>query len=118
MDGQSPPKITRKTSKRLRVPVLPDEEARIKANAASAGLTVAEFLRRVSLGFPIVSIIDKQHISELSKINADLGRLGGLLKFWLTQDTQLKPIGEAPIRALLHRIEKTQTAMLAVVKKL
>ncbi|MHB9831588.1 plasmid mobilization protein [Pseudomonas savastanoi] len=44
---------TRKYGKHLRVPVLPDEEQTIKENAANVGLTVAEYLRRLSLGYEV-----------------------------------------------------------------
>ena len=40
---------TRKNGRHLRVPVLPNEESKIKANAANAGLSIAEYLRRISL---------------------------------------------------------------------
>ncbi|MDR4515014.1 plasmid mobilization protein [Nitrosomonas sp.] len=34
--------------KRLRVPVLPEEEVMIKAKASEAGLTIAEYLRSLA----------------------------------------------------------------------
>lgn len=109
---------TRKHGRHLRVPVLPEEEAQIKANATNAGLTTAEYLRRVGLGYQCHNAIDKQHIIELSKINADLGRLGGLLKLWLTNDERLVHIEPKTMTVVLERIKTTQAAMLEVVNKL
>lgn len=109
---------TRKNGRHLRVPVLPDEEQHIKNNALKAGLKTAEYLRRLGLGYTIYSTIDAQHIIELSKINGDLGRLGGLLKLWLTNDERLVHIQPKTIQAILDRITITQTSMLDVVKKL
>ena len=109
---------TRKNGRHLRVPVLPDEEIQIKSNAAIAGLSIAEYLRRVSLGYQIQSIVDKDYVLQLSKINADQGRLGGLLKLWLTQDLRVAHFDHRTIKILLNRIRDTQDAMLDVVKKL
>ncbi|EKN5104298.1 conjugal transfer transcriptional regulator TraJ [Yersinia enterocolitica] len=111
-------KITRKHGRHLRVPVLPDEEILIKANAAAAGLSIAEYLRRLALGHTIYGVIDQHQVIELSKINADLGRLGGLLKLWLTNDERLVRLDSKAIEVLLCRISDTQSAMFEVVKKL
>ncbi|HHV6060379.1 TPA: conjugal transfer transcriptional regulator TraJ [Legionella pneumophila] len=109
---------TRKNGRHLRVPVLPSEEIQIKSNAAIAGLSIAEYLRRVSLGYQIHSVIDKDYVLQLSKINADLGRLGGLLKLWLSQDKRVAHFDHRTIKTLLNRIQTTQDAMFEVVKKL
>lgn len=108
----------RKNGRHLRVPVLPDEEIQIKSNAATAGLSIAEYLRRISLGYQIQSSVDKDYVLQLVKINADLGRLGGLLKLWLTQDKRVAHFDLLTIRTLLTRIQTTQDAMFEVVKKL
>ncbi|ADG23850.1 conjugal transfer transcriptional regulator TraJ [Legionella pneumophila] len=109
---------TRKHGRHLRVPVLPDEEIAIKSHAAQAGLSVAEYLRRIGLGYQIQSSIDKDYIHQLSKINADMGRLGGLFKLWLTQDRRVAHFDHRRVKALLDRIQTTQDAMFEVVKKL
>nr|WP_161514880.1 conjugal transfer transcriptional regulator TraJ [Legionella pneumophila] len=103
---------TRKNGRHLRVPVLPSEEIQIKANAATAGLSIAEYLRRISLGYQIQSSIDKDYVLELAKINGDLGRLGGLLKLWLTQDKRVAHFDLHTVKTLLNRIQVTQDAML------
>lgn len=110
--------VTRKNSRHLRVPVLPYEEIQIKSNAANAGLSIAEYLRRISLGYQIHSVLDKDHVLQLTKINADLGRLGGLLKLWLTQDPRVAHFDYRTVMNLLRSIQSTQDAMLAVVKTL
>ena len=79
MQTKKPGIDTRKHGKHLRVPVLPDEEVLIKENAARASLTVAEYLRRLSLGHVIKGTIDSENVLKLVRINADQGRLGGLL---------------------------------------
>jgi hypothetical protein len=100
----------------LRVPVHADEEALIKDQAAAAGRSVASYLRSVGMGYPIRGILDNKRVEELAKINGDLGRLGGLLKLWLTNDARTEQFGEATIRALLSKIEDTQDRMYEVMR--
>jgi hypothetical protein len=108
-------KNTTRKERQLRVPVLPDEEALIKKMAASVGLPVAAYLRNVGMGYQVQSILDNKRVEELARINGDLGRLGGLLKLWLTDDSRTAQFGETTIRALLHKIEDTQDKMHEVM---
>ena len=108
-------KPTRK-HRQLRVPVLPEEEATIKQLAASTGLSVAAYLRNVGLGYPVRSILDHTRVEELARINGDLGRLGGLLKLWLTNDARTAQFGASTLRALLSKIEDTQARMHEVMR--
>ena len=105
---EKPP--TRK-HRQLRVPVRQDEADGIRQQAAAAGLSVAAYLRNVGLGYRVSGIVDCQQVRELARINGDLGRLGGLLKLWLTNDERTARFGEATVRALLARIEATQDQM-------
>ena len=109
------PAATRK-ARHLRVPVLPAEEAQIKRLAAAAGLPVAAYLRRVGLGYRLPGILDHRRVEELARINGDLGRLGGLLKLWLTNDERTATFDEATIRAVLAKIADTQDEMHAVMR--
>lgn len=109
-------KLTRKY-KHLRVPVLPVEEELISRNAKAANLPVAVFLRTIGQGYEARSILDNRRVEELARINGDLGRLGGLLKLWLTNDARTAAFGEATIRALLSKIEDTQSAMHDVIRR-
>ena len=102
--------------RQLRVPVLPVEEEAIKKMAASAGLPVAAYLRNVGLGYQVRGILDNKRVEELARINGDLGRLGGLLKLWLTDDPRTRQFGESTIRALLSKIEDTQDKMHEVMR--
>lgn len=102
--------------KRLRVPVLPDEEAAIKNLAATAGLPVAVFMRNVVLGYQVHSILDHKGVEELARVNGDLGRLGGLLKLWLTDDPRTANYGTALIRAVLAKVEGTMDRMQEIMR--
>ncbi|MCC8996228.1 MAG: conjugal transfer transcriptional regulator TraJ [Nitrosomonas sp.] len=104
--------------KKLRVPVLPIEEAEIKNKATDAGMTVAEYLRNLGMGYQVPSIVDSRQVDSLLKINGDLGRLGGLLKLWLTNDKRTKLIGKPELHMPLDSIRNTQNTMLDVIIKL
>jgi len=106
---------TRK-ERQLRVPVLPQEEASIKRMAAATGLPVAAYLRNLGLGYQVPGVLDNKRVEELARINGDLGRLGGLLKLWLTNDRRTARFGEATIYALLSKIEATQDQMHEVMR--
>jgi hypothetical protein len=100
----------------LRVPVFPEEKKEIEMNAGRAGVSVARYLREVGQGYQIKGIMDYQYVRELVRVNGDLGRLGGLLKLWLTDDARTAKFGEATILALLARIEYTQDEMSRLMK--
>ena len=74
------------------------------------------YLRDVGQGYQIKGVMDYQHVRELVRVNGDLGRLGGLLKLWLTDDVRTLQFGEATILALLGRIEATQDEMSRIMK--
>ena len=105
-------------NKKLRGPVLPIEEAEIKNKATDAGLPVAEYLRNLGLGYQVPSIVDSRQVDSLLKINGDLGRLGGLIKLWLTNDKRTKLIGKSQLHMTLDSIRNTQSTMLDVIMKL
>lgn len=104
--------------KRLRIPVRPTEEATIKNKARDTGLSVAKYLRNLGLGYQVPSIIDNKQVDHLLKINGDLGRLGGLIKLWLTSDSRTKYIGKSQLLQTLDGIRDTQNKMLDVILKL
>jgi len=107
--------LTRK-HKQLRVPVLPAEEKMIKKAAVSAGLPTAAYLRSVGLGYQIKSVLDNQRVEQLARINGDLGRLGGLLKLWLSNDPRTREFGKSTIFAVLSKIEDTQEQMHDIMR--
>ena len=113
--------VTRKSSPAIKVYCLPSEREVIAANAKAVGLTVSTYLLRVGTGYEVKSTLDSQRVADLAKVNADLGRLGGLLKLWLTDDKKLEALGssftQGTLRALLKRIEDTQAEMLETVRR-
>ncbi|MFP5445981.1 MAG: conjugal transfer transcriptional regulator TraJ [Betaproteobacteria bacterium] len=109
-------RITRKGSPPIKVYCLPEERELIEANAKMAGIGVARYLRDVGQGYQVKGVMDYHYVRELARVNGDLGRLGGLLKLWLTDDPRTARFGDATILALLARIEATQDEMSRLMK--
>ncbi len=109
-------KPTRKGSTPIVVRVTPDEKAAIAEFSRQTGRSMSAYLRMLGLGYLPKSLVDNDRVMELAKINGDLGRLGGLLKLWLTNDIRTAQFGESTLRAALARIEDTQDKMIAVMK--
>ena len=94
-----------------------NERQAIEQQAASTGLSKSSYLLRVGMGYPIRSIVDHHQVEELVKINGDLGRLGGLLKLWLSKDTPIAGIDARTVRETLKKIDTAQDQMLALMQR-
>jgi len=110
--------IRGKRKKHLRVPVFDDEKSVIEANARQAGMSIARYLRQVSMGYPVRSVVDIDCVRELARINGDLARLGNLQKLWLDNDARTARFGVDIIHRLLRRIESTQSELRRLLKPL
>ena len=108
---------TRKISPRLTVYCLPEEKVRIEANAAAAGKSTSSFLLAVGQGYEITGIVDAEQVREMARINGDLGRLGGLLKLWLTDDVRTAKFKKSTIVHLLEKIETNQEELALTMSK-
>jgi hypothetical protein len=76
---------TRRESSPIKVWVTPDEKAAIRAKGGAHSLSACSYLRRLGLALRVESTIDQRAILDLVKINADLGRFGGLIKIVVNQ---------------------------------
>ena len=101
----------------IKVYCFPDEKQSIKQQADSTGLSKSSYLLRVGMGYPIRSIVDHHQVEELVKINGDLGRLGGLLKLWLSKDKPVMGIEARTVRETLKKIDQAQDQMLALMQQ-
>ena len=107
----------RKDYQPIKVYCFPDERETIEQQARSTGLSKSSYLLRVGMGYPIRSIVDHHQVEELVKINGDLGRLGGLLKLWLSKETSVAGIEARTVRETLQKIEVAQEQMLGLMQK-
>ena len=80
---------TRKGSTAIRVYCTPAEHEALTRAATRTGMSVSMYLRRVGLGYQPRSMIELDRVEAMLKVSADAGRLGGLLKLWLTDDAKL-----------------------------
>ena len=101
-----------KRSARLQSYVTPAELSSIVESSERAGLSLSEFIRRVCLGARIESREDQKARCELLKVNADLGRLGGLLKQSLVAGHKEQ------VYSLLHKIDQAQALLKARIRSL
>lgn len=114
-DGEQP-KRARRRGKPIEVWVTDEEKAVITERAASAGLSRSAFLRALGLNHPIRSTADSDAMTDLMRINGDLGRLGGLLKLWLSE----RPGAGAPVaevRNVLREIQDQQQLLRKAASK-
>jgi hypothetical protein len=110
-------KTNRKDYQPIKVYCFPDERETIEEQARSTGLSKSSYLLRVGMGYPIRSIVDHRQVEELVRINGDLGRLGGLLKLWLSNEKSIGGIDARTIRETLQKIDRTQDQMVALMQK-
>jgi len=65
--------------------VTPEEEEAILRNSEACKMDCSDYLRTLGTGFIPASKLDQESIKDLCKAAGDLGRLGGLLKLWITE---------------------------------
>jgi hypothetical protein len=106
---------TRRDSSPIKVWVTPEEKSAIKTKAGAHSLSASSYLRRLGLALPVESTIDQRAILDLVKINADLGRLGGLIKMWLTSNADFESLSA---QGLQRRLENTLADVRALQKKM
>lgn len=111
-------------TKRIRVKVSydVDELVRLDAQCKQVGLSRSEFLRRISLGHHIPDggdLAGAQAIRDLLAVNANLARLGNLLKLTVDEaDGQFGVPTIARVEDLLKEIRDTQTDLRTKVEDL
>lgn len=103
------PKNKQKKSPYIQVWLSAEEKAAISQSAKAHAKTSSSYLRALGLGYPVKSRLDHESVLELIKISADQGRLGGLLKLWLTNPEKVFDFER--IKALLAEIEALQKTL-------
>lgn len=121
MTRREPGPGRRKRARRIGLTLHAAEADAIQQLAKSVGMSVASYLRAVGAGYQPRAIVDRDQVETMLRINGDLGRLGGLLKLWLTDDAKLAQFGSGQIRPVvlgaLRRIEESQTELRSVVRR-
>lgn len=97
----------RRSATQVMVRVTTEEKAAIAARASEAGMSAPGFMRTLALGAVPTAKADAAAVRELAQANADLGRLGGLLKMALSEGFT-GGVGPQEMRRLLKKIEAQQ----------
>jgi hypothetical protein len=106
---------TRRTTTPINVWCLPSERAEIEINAETAGMSLSAYLRAVGAGYQPRSVVDYQQVALLAQSHADLNRLGGLLKMWLTNQERMSP---QEVAQLLKQITESNRQIAEAAKKI
>lgn len=107
----------RRRGKPIEVWVTDEEKATITERAEEAGMSRSGYLRALGLNTPIRSVVDLKAVSDLAKVNGDLGRAAGLLKLWLVK----RPgVGIRPINldALISDFRTLQSQILNLMSQI
>lgn len=67
-----------------------------------------ELIIRALEGLPVETEADWAMVKALLKVNGDMGRVGGLLKMWLTDDSRTAKFSVGMILMLLGRLERAR----------
>jgi len=98
-----------------------EEADAISAQASGVGMTVGAYLRAVGAGYQPRAVVDQDRVDAMLKVNGDLGRLGGLLKLWLSDDAKLNQFDRGQVRqailAALRRIDENQKSLQNVIRR-
>ncbi|RRS29939.1 MAG: hypothetical protein P794_09455 [Epsilonproteobacteria bacterium (ex Lamellibrachia satsuma)] len=100
----------------------PEEYRTIHNKAKATGYTSSEYMRRVACGYPLQSMVDQLAVNELIQMRADLGRLGGLFKKWLTENEKTRvALGSRSyqeINSIVSNISEDEKKLLIIAERI
>jgi hypothetical protein len=105
----------------IKVHCLPGERNTIRQKAEQCGLSASAYLRALGCHYEPKSLLDHRAVADLIRINGDQGRLGGLLKMWLSRDGEegLPSIAShGSVHLLLAEIRSVQERLKKAVIRL
>ena len=102
MRGKNPD--SRDRQRPLKVFVDPKERSFITESAQIARMSVSMYLRTVGMHGRPKNKLDQDAVREIIRVHGDLGRLGGLLKLWLTEQGEVGA-SSIEVRSVLHKVE-------------
>ena len=106
---------TRRETINFWVLVTPEERDIIMVAASRCGLSVSAYFRNLALAYSPTSAVDVEQVRNLLAVNADMGRLGGLLKMWLNDRERYNDTQMMSVNRLLERLDETQIRLSGVV---
>ena len=116
------PKSKIKREKHIGIWTTQNEYKKILIKAKMTGLRVAPYLRNLGMNYPLKSMVDQLAVDELIQTRADLGRVGGLFKKWLSeQEGKSGNLGNRnykEIDLIVDDIEQKANELLYIAKKI
>jgi len=109
------PKSKDPRTKLISVRVTEEEFAIIEKKASCSAFTMSSYLRALGMNYPIRSKVDFIAVDNLIRSKADLARIGGLFKMWLSRDeSTLGSKSRHDIEFILDDLEKKQSEILEI----
>lgn len=99
---------------RIQIYLKSEEFEAIRRKAEQVRLSMSAYARNLCLGYEPKSVAKAQAIRELVKVNADMGRVGGLLKLWLSEPDR----NQMEVRRLLHELEAARNRLIEKINAL
>jgi len=115
----SRPKSKNPRTKLISVRVTEEEFELIEKKAYSSAFTISSYLRALGMNYPIQSKVDFIAVDHLVRSKADLSRIGGLFKMWLSRDENvLGSKSRHEIELILDDLEKKENEILEIARVL
>lgn len=101
----------------IKVYVNDSDHTELVLRSQNAGMSLSTYLRVLGLNYRPKSRFDKETILTLVKLHADQGRLGGLLKLWLSSKPN-QGASAHEVRELFQSIMNLQQQLNQLVQSL
>mgnify|MGYP002751653116 FL=1 len=120
VDGATAPVLFAKETmnKFVSIRLTEEEKKEIERKADACCLTRSQYIRQTALGIVPRSKLDHQAVHALAKLNGDIGRVGGLLKLWLTRNEDADLHHSLDVREIVKEISFVKLAILEAIEKI
>ena len=107
---------SRPRGKYIKVFVTSEEMSEIQEKAKMSGLSMSAFLRALALNQKVRSVLDLHAVTDMVKVNGDLGRMAGLLKLWL-REKRGQGASAHSVEVLMNDFRLLQKKMMDLMSK-
>lgn len=101
----------------LKAYLFPEEMNQLREMAGRMHLTVSELVRRLVLGRSLPDSAGHEAVKELSRINADLARLGNLFRMALS-DPEFRPPDGVKLEEMFAMIRDLQDELKVKIREM
>ena len=90
---------------------------KLTKRAKDLGMSRNELMLRILAGMPVETEADWAMVKALLKANGDMGRVGGLLKMWLSDDKRTAKFSVGMILAMIGRLETARGEIRDILRE-